>query len=157
VTSNEAHQTVTAQQSPALTLVKIASPTTYSATNQTITYTYVVTNSGNVDQIGRASCRERMETATCTGRSKEMGVSITCTASYTILQTDRDARTVTNRDWTSDVYSSELVTSNEAHQTVTAQQSPALTLVKIASPTTYSATNQTITYTYVVTNSGNVD
>ena len=39
---------MTAVQSPALTLVKTATPAIYSAVGQTIDYSYLVTNTGNV-------------------------------------------------------------------------------------------------------------
>ena len=47
-TSNQATATVTADQNPALTLAKTATPTTYDAVGRVITYSYMLTNSGNV-------------------------------------------------------------------------------------------------------------
>ena len=51
------------EQSPALTLVKSATPMSYDHVGQVITYTYVVTNTGNVSVLGRspsttAGCRD---------------------------------------------------------------------------------------------------
>ena len=80
------------------------------------------------------------------------GASITCSATYTITQADLDAGSVTNTA----TASNGTVTSNQDSETVTAAQSPALTLVKTASPSTYDAVGNVISYSYLVTNSGNV-
>ncbi len=60
------------------------------------------------------------------------GASITCTASYTITQADLDAGSVTNVASASNG----TVTSPTDTATVTADQNPALTIVKTAAPTT---------------------
>ena len=78
------------------------------------------------------------------------GASITCTASYSITQADLDAGSVTNVASASNG----TTTSPTDTETVTAVQSPALSIVKTATPTTYSAVGAVISYSYLVTNSG---
>ena len=80
------------------------------------------------------------------------GESITCTASYTITQADLNSGSVTN------VATAHAggTNSNQDTETVTAVQTKTLSLVKSASPSTYSTVGQSISYSYLVTNTGNV-
>ena len=144
---------------PALSLVKTADPTTYNAKDQTITYSYVIKNTGNVTLSGPFSVTDDKATVTCTqpaDAALSPNEETTCTASYTITQTDLDAGKVTNKATATASFSGNTVTSNEATATVNAIQTPALSLTKSANPTIYSYPGQVIIYTYVVKNTGNV-
>src|SRR5205085_1716680 len=138
---------------PALTLVKSASPTSYSSVGQTISYSYLVTNSGNVTLSGPFSVSDDKAAANCPATaSLAPGASVTCGASYTITQTDLDHGSVTNVASASNG----TTTSPTDTKTVSAAQHPALSLTKSASPTSYDHVGQLIAYTYTVTNTGNV-
>ncbi|MEZ4864026.1 MAG: hypothetical protein R3C14_22090 [Caldilineaceae bacterium] len=139
---------------PALTIVKSATPQTYSAVNQVINYSYLVTNSGNVTLNGPFTVSDDKSTDESCPATATLApsASITCTASYTISQADLDAGSVTN---TASV-SNGTVTSPTDSETVTAVVTKALTIAKSAMPQTYNAVNQVINYSYLVTNSGNV-
>ena len=150
--SNTAAKTVTAVQSPALSLVKTATPATYSAVNAVISYSYLVTNNGNVTLAGPVTVTDDKATVTCPAGGLAPLASKTCTASYTITQANLDSGSVTN---TAQAHANG-TNSNTAAKTVTAVQSPALSLAKTASPATYSAVNAVISYSYLVTNNGNV-
>src|SRR5207249_20496 len=151
--SAQVSATVTATQTKALTLAKSASPATYSATGQTITYTYTITNSSNVTLAGPVSMTaNKLGTFACGSGPLAPGASTSCTKIHTITQADLDAGSITNTA----TASGNGATSAPASATVTATQTKALTLAKSASPATYSATGQTITYTYTITNSSNV-
>jgi uncharacterized repeat protein (TIGR01451 family) len=154
VTSPTDTETVTAVQAPGLTIVKSASPSTYNAVGAVISYSYLVTNSGNVTLSGPFSVSDNKTTnESCPATpSLAPGASITCTSSYTITQADLDGGSVTNiASATNGV-----VTSPTDTETVTAVQTPGLTIVKSASPATYSTVGAVIIYSYLVTNSGNV-
>jgi len=137
---------------PALSLVKTATPATYSAVGQAISYSYLVTNSGNVSLLGPVSVADDKATVTCPAGGLVPGASVTCSASYTISQADLDSGSVTNTAKAS----ANGTDSNQDSETVTAAQSPALTLVKTATPTTYDSVGDVVGYSYLVTNSGNV-
>ncbi|HEY3290919.1 MAG TPA: DUF11 domain-containing protein, partial [Anaerolineae bacterium] len=160
--SNTANNTATAstavQGTPALSLVKSALPLTYSKVGDVIAYSYVLKNTGNVPLSSPfAVADDKGLTVTCPPTaSLAPGASITCTATHNITQSDLDAGSITNKATATAVFNSNTVTSNQATATVTANKSPALTLTKTASPSTYDATLQTITYAYVIENTGNV-
>ena len=143
---------MTAVQSRALTLVKTATPATYDAVGDVISYSYVVTNTGNVTLAGPVTVTDDKATVTCPAGGLAPGASITCTASYTITQGDLDAGSVTQHRL-GRVRDHGLTADTE---TVTAVQSRALTLVKTATPATYDAVGDVISYSYVVKNTGNV-
>ena len=96
VTSNEATATVTAEQKPALSLVKTASPTSYDSVGDVISYSYLVTNTGNVTLAGPVTVADDKATVTCPAGGLAPGGSMTCTASYTITQADLDSGSVKN-------------------------------------------------------------
>ena len=147
-----ANETSTVSSTPALTLVKSATPATYSAVGQTISYSYLVTNSGGTAFAGPVTVTDDKATVTCPAGGLAIGASMTCHATYTITQADLDAGSVTN---TAQAHANG-TDSNTDQKTVTAVQSPALHLDKTATPQTYSAVGDTISYSYKLTNTGNV-
>jgi uncharacterized repeat protein (TIGR01451 family) len=149
--------TVPAVQHPQLTLAKVADPTTYNAVGAVIAYSYKVTNSGNVTLTGPITVTDNKATVTCPATATlAPAASITCTASYTITQADLDAGSVTNIATAHASFGEGKVDSNQATATVTANQTAKLTLVKKADLEKFDAVGQVITYSYLVTNSGNV-
>ena len=150
--SNEDSETVTANQTKTLSLDKTASPSTYSTVGQTISYSYKVTNTGNVTLAGPVTVTDDKATVTCPTGGLAPGAFKTCTASYTITQADLDAGSVKN---TAQAHANG-IDSNEDSETVTANQSKTLSLTKSASPVIYNSSGTVITYSYVIKNTGNV-
>ena len=84
---------VTADQTPALTLDKTTSTTTYRAVGTPISYSFLVTNNGNVtlDGVTVSDPHVGLSPITCApaqGYSLAPGATMTCTATYTTTQAD---------------------------------------------------------------------
>ena len=98
-TSNQATFTVELATTSALTLTKAANPTTYSQAGQIITYTYVIINSGNVILDGPFSVADDKTSPNCTQPDDGFlspNEEMSCTATYSITQTDLTNGSVTN-------------------------------------------------------------
>src|SRR5688572_14530463 len=158
VNSNQDSETVTANQNASLTLAKSATPATYSSVGEVISYSYQLTNSGNVTLSGPFTVTDDKATVTCPASPASLapGASTACTATYTITQSDLDNGSVTNTATAHAFFNGNAVNSNTDSETVTANQNASLTLAKSATPATYSSVGEVISYSYQLTNSGNV-
>ena len=97
-TSNTDSVTVTASQGPGISLVKTSTPDSYKAVGDVIDYSYVVTNTGNTSMDGPVTVTDDKITVTCPPVAKlDPGESVTCSASYSIVQSDIDAGSITNK------------------------------------------------------------
>ena len=152
IDSNKDDETVTAEQSKTVSLVKTATPGTYSKVGDVISYSYDVKNTGNVTLTGPVTVTDDKATVTCPAGDLAPGATITCSASYTITQADLDSGSVKN------IAQATVngIDSNKDDETVTAEQSKTVSLVKTATPGTYSKVGDVISYSYDVKNTGNV-
>jgi uncharacterized repeat protein (TIGR01451 family) len=135
-----------------LTIDKQASPTTYSNVGDVINYTYLVMNSSNETFEGPVTVTDDKIPVSCPPGDLAPGATIACTASYSITQADLDFGMVTNTAFAS----ANDKTSDSDEETVVASQMPSLSLVKTATPTSYSNVADVINYNYLVKNTGNV-
>ncbi|MDP9141508.1 MAG: hypothetical protein M3O62_12045 [Pseudomonadota bacterium] len=141
---------------PRLTLQKTAAPTTYSAAGQVINYQYLLSNIGNV-AINALAVSDDKTAVSCPVTTLAPGASTTCTASYSILQTDVDAGSLTNVATATGTSTSGALDPVSDNATVTATATPALTLDKTeTSSGPYDSVGDVITYQYRVTNTGAV-
>ncbi|VBB43368.1 hypothetical protein TRIP_B250428 [uncultured Desulfatiglans sp.] len=105
----------------ALDLVKSADPMEYGAIDQVITYTFEVTNIGNVTIKGPITINDDKATdESCPAGDLPPGGSITCLATYTITQNDLDFGSVTNTATASGQYDEQTIISNEDTVTIVA-------------------------------------
>jgi uncharacterized repeat protein (TIGR01451 family) len=148
--------TVTITKSPALSITKTADTTSDLAVDDVVTYTITAKNTGNTTLTGVTVADPKVSDLTCdpaTPASLAPGASVTCTATHTITQADVDAGSFRNTatadsDQTGEQTASVTVTTEAA--------SGALSLTKTASPRTYDAVGDVITYSFTVENTGNV-
>ncbi|MCF2906714.1 DUF11 domain-containing protein, partial [Octadecabacter sp. CECT 8868] len=149
---------------PTINVTKSADLSEFTEEGDLITYTYVIANLGNVTITDQPTLTDdkipNPADFTCdaipTG-GLVPSESITCTAVYTATQDDVDNGGVTNIATVevADTYNGGTVGGTDTI-TVPSVRTPAMTVLKEASDTTDVALGDIITYTYTVTNTGNV-
>ncbi len=154
VTSSSAQATINLA---ALSVTKTETSTGPYAVNDTITYNIVVTNTGSTTLTG-VTVSDPGTGATLGACSPSIpaaltaGASVTCAASHVVTQSDIDAGSYSNTaSGTSDQVGPQTSTVK-----INFTQTPTLSLTKSASPSTYSKVGDTINYSYVLKNTGNV-
>ena len=156
--SDESSLTIPALQSPAITILKSASIPSFAAPGTPVTYSYLVTNSGNVTltSIAVTDPLPGLSAVTCNTATLLPGASTSCTATYSTTQADVDRGSVTNTGTAHGTPPRGPPVTADSVVTVPAVQVPDINLVKTAEPESFSAAGTTITYSYTVTNTGNV-
>jgi hypothetical protein len=157
--SPPAEEEVTAALTAAINITKAASPRHYRSPGQRIRYTYVVTNTGNTTLHNVTVTDNRIRGLRCTpseGARLAAGAVMHCTATHVITQADVDAGSIRNTATVTGRPPAGEAISDKADQTVTAGLAPEIKITKAASPQVFTKHGQVITYTYVVTNTGNV-
>ena len=135
----------------------------------TISYSYLVTNTGNVTLTSVAVDDPALGPVTCPAPAAPglaPGASETCTASalYTVTQADVDNGSVVDTATASGTASGGLVSPPSNPSTVIIETVPAASAVSLTKTATVTPSadqdaataGDTITYTYLVTNTGNV-
>ena len=154
---------------PALRTVKTADASAVQSPAQvgdTITYTFEVTNTGNVTMTG-VTITDRLpgvSTPVITWPGApgvlQAGQSATGTSTYQLTQADIDAGQVSNAAFaTGTPPSGPPVDSPDGVTDTPLPQGPAITLDKTADPSSVqspAAVGDTVTYSFVITNTGNV-
>ncbi|MEU4158021.1 hypothetical protein [Actinoplanes sp. NPDC026670] len=156
---------------PSLTAVVTASVTpparqSAAAPNDTISYSYAVTNNGNVTMSSIAVTDTRTGTASCPSATLAVNATMTCTSSssYRVTQSDVDAGTPVADSATVTGRAPGAATGSYGPFTVSvpvAVAAPALAVTVVPSVNPIARQNavragDTIAYSYTVTNNGNV-
>uniref|UniRef100_UPI0035940203 DUF7507 domain-containing protein n=1 Tax=Aquiflexum sp. TaxID=1872584 RepID=UPI0035940203 len=141
--------TVTATQSPALAISKAVAETTFAAPGDQLNYTITVSNTGNVT-LENISVIDPLTGLNTTITVLAPDASQDINTVYAVNQDDIDAGSVSN---TASAAVNDISVSDDA--TVTAAQSPALSITKTANRTSISAVGDEIIYTLTVRNTGN--
>ena len=132
--------------------------TTYDCVGDTLAYSYLLTNTGNVTLAGPFTVSDDRTTVSCPAdTSLAPGDSITCSATETVDQADLDAGFVTNTatGHAAFTFYGDLaptpVDSNDDSTTVAATQTPALSIDKSSTrPRTYDGVGDILSYSYLV-------
>ncbi|MDI6046131.1 DUF7507 domain-containing protein [Flavobacterium yafengii] len=163
--TNDTPTETTLTPSPSIALVKVGAVGGIGAIGNVITYTFMVTNTGNT------SLSNIMINDVLTG-SVNLAVSPsslipnatgTATATYTIQQIDVDSGKVTNSATVTGTTptngtvtdTSGTTITNDTPTETTLNPSPSIALVKVGAVGGNGAIGNVITYTFVVTNTGN--
>jgi uncharacterized repeat protein (TIGR01451 family) len=168
VTSDPDNAIVHADVRPSLSIVKSASPIDedHFTAGQKITYTFVITNDGTVTLTGVTA----VETAftgngdapvpSCPDAAASLapGDQVICTAEYTLTQADLDQGSVANTAVANGQPPGDTapISSDPSSVTIPQAPAPALTIVKTADTARVTTVGQRITYTFTMTNTGNV-
>ena len=146
--------TVTLTQTHGVTIVKSSDATVSTTVGDTITYSYLVTNTGNVTITGLLVVNSQLGPVTCTV-TLAGHASVTCTATHVVTQAEVDAGSITNTGSVSGHTAiGDVSASHEI--TVTLTRSKGVTIVKSSDATPDTGAGDIITYSYLVTNTGNV-
>jgi uncharacterized repeat protein (TIGR01451 family) len=169
VDSNQDSKTVTATQAPVLSLVKTLKSNADEdksgtvSLNDTLTFQFVATNSGNVT-LGSVTISDPLSglsSLACTPAqpaSLAPGATLTCTATYKVTQADVDAGKISN---TATARSNKTPPTTSTVETPVPQK-PSLSLVKTLKSNADEdgshtvSLNDTLTFSFVAINSGNV-
>jgi uncharacterized repeat protein (TIGR01451 family) len=158
VTSPEATVTVPLVSRLALTKT-VQTPGPYEA-GQEIEYQYTVTNTGGstVSNVDVTDDRVSTGALVCEANVLDPGASTTCTGTYVVDpgQADASGRIVNTAVARGETPIGQAVESPPAQAAIRIGGDPALSLEKTASPTTVTAVGQQVTYSFRVTNTGDV-
>ncbi|WP_219818320.1 DUF7507 domain-containing protein, partial [Clavibacter michiganensis] len=164
VTSDPSQAVVTADPAPSIAVVKSADPSSIAKAGETVTYSFAVTNTGNVTLEDAKVSETRFSgtgtapVVSCPSGAAFLapGASVTCTASYVATQADVDAGSITNTATATGTPPSGVpTTADPSSAIVTAGAAPGLTMVKSANPAAVSRAGETVTYSFLFTNTGN--
>jgi LysM repeat protein len=143
----------------------VQNPTdTFDSVGDLIHYNYIVTNTGSQAVAGPVTISDNIVTGINCPALNTIGnqddaldpsETLTCTGSYSLTQAALDARSVTNVA-TASAAGGTVVSAQSGVMVAVAPVTPgkSLGLAKTANPLTYNQEGQTITYTYVITNTG---
>ncbi|WP_154673979.1 DUF7507 domain-containing protein [Nakamurella lactea] len=157
------------QQAPQVTIVKSAElhetegDTTdgLAVTGDTVDYTFLVTNTGNVTLAAVGVSDSKVSSVSCPATALAPGADTTCTGTYSVTDADVDAGAVLN---TATAHGTppggtDPIESAPDNAVVPALRDPGVTIEKTATlpgGATVAAVGDLVTYTFAVTNTGTV-
>lgn len=156
---------------PSMKLTKTASPDPITPNTKTVDYTFVLENDGEVALSdasitdpgpvggkGTMSALKQADGSACEVASLAIGDTLKCVATYTLNPADHTGKPLENKA-TADATTpgGKSLTADAVADVATVMPAPKLDLVKSAAGGPATTVGQTITYSFKVTNSGNVN
>ncbi|MGO9874600.1 MAG: fibronectin type III domain-containing protein [Acidimicrobiia bacterium] len=143
---------------PSLSITPTTSPPSYAVAGTPITYSYNVTNTGNVAlvSVGVTDTLAGLSAVTCPGTTLAVLEAETCNAHYVVTQADVDGGGITDAALVSGTPPSTTVVTASASVHTPAIQAPAIAVRPTAVPGHFYAAGTPETFNDVVTNSGDV-
>ena len=141
-------------QAPQVTIVKTG-PTTEAVLGEVLAYELVVSNTGNVSLTDVSIDDPLTDDEACPRTDLESGESMTCTATYQVVQADIEAGAITNRATATAIDPNDEPTTDDGESTTPAAQSPGITVDKESTGGLLLA-GEPISYSFVVANIGTV-
>ncbi len=147
--------TVPAVQSPSMSILKNATAVNFINIGDTVSYEYIVTNTGNTTLTNAITITDnRVTPVNCPalpGGGLAPGATHTCTATYSVLLEDLDIGSVTNLAFAT----SGPTTSPQTSETIPSGSNPALSISKSSTATSFNILGDVVPYSFLVSNSGN--
>ena len=141
---------------PSISLDKQAGTPTGNTAGDTVDYSFVVTNTGNVTLTGITVDDPLVGAVDCPVTTLAPTESTTCTATYTLTQADVDAGVVDNTATVTGTDPNDTEVEATDTDSVSITAAPAITLDKQASAPSGNTAGDTVDYSFVVENTGNV-
>jgi len=147
---------VTFAQNPLIAVVKTSDATGTNQVGDVITYTYTVTNDGDVTLTGVTVVDTPDGPVTLGVTTLAPTASTTGTLTHTVTQADLDAGSRDNIADASGIDPNSVTVTDQDTLTVTFAQNPSIAVVKTSDATGTNQVGDVITYTYTGTNDGDV-
>ncbi len=156
VVSDPSNVTTPASIAAALTIVKTATPDPITIVGETVTYSIVVTNTGNQTLNTISVSDPLLPTLVCEAATLLRGDTLTCSDTYVVQQADIDAGSLVNEATvTAQTPNGTPITESTEITTAVPAANPGVEIIKTASPTTLGPVGSLVTYRFAVRNSGN--
>ncbi|WP_373396576.1 hypothetical protein V8V91_17705 [Algoriphagus halophilus] len=141
-------ETITVVKDASIEIVKSATPSTYNAAGDVITYTFDVSNTGNVTltDVTVSDPLSGLSAITSGPVTLAPGENQVFTATYTITQSDMDAGQVDNTATATGNDPDDVEVSDTDSETITVVKDASIEIVKSATPSTYNAAGDVITH-----------
>lgn len=151
---------------PGIEVVKTSDTEEISEVGQEVTYSFAVTNTGNVtltdveiDDSDFSGSGE-LSAIDCPAEAASLapGASVTCTASYVVTQADLDSAELTNTATATGTPPGDTPPPDSPPSTIEIPSTPApgIEVVKTSDTDKITAVGQKVTYSFEATNTGNV-